>query len=254
MFDDMFANFLNKYDLFKHRYPDMDLYVTSHILTTRFGRGGHSLHRGSLCPSPYIDIVIGGLNRGKLLTKLPIKEPDFTYYFDDEERLIAVNKIEEYTGNCVRELIEYSASSENGVVTESMAFTLSKAYPPQPILFCRCEYSSDGRIMKYSTISNVTANSAEIHQESYSYDTNGLLNLSLMEEIVKFDASRGSFIANMFPSGYIYKGYHYLFHHDEGILTSYQSLYLTERQEVDLEMIKEQGSIYTVPQTKRRLI
>ena len=61
-------------------------------LEKQYGRGGECIHRGYYCPSPVKDILIGNLNRGKLLkTQRSAGTADYCFYFD-KDKLVMVDK------------------------------------------------------------------------------------------------------------------------------------------------------------------
>ncbi len=66
---------------------------TVRAVSMQYARGGKILHRGYFCPNPVMDIVHGNVNRGRLVRN-SIKEPDFTYYFDDAGNLLGYDRYE----------------------------------------------------------------------------------------------------------------------------------------------------------------
>ena len=65
--------------------------LDQNITNIKYASGGEGLHRGFYCPSPVLDIVVGGIKRGKLLIQLrKNSKPSYKYGFDDKNNLITV--------------------------------------------------------------------------------------------------------------------------------------------------------------------
>lgn len=63
--------------------------LKSEAIREEFSVGGEKLHRGYYCPSPIFDIVVGNVNRGKLLKRLTARiKPVYKYSFDRDGSLI----------------------------------------------------------------------------------------------------------------------------------------------------------------------
>lgn len=70
----------------------------------KYGVGGLYIHRGAMCPSPILDLVVGNCKRGSLVNKLSARAA-YEYSFDYNDQLIKVislddYKAEEYIINC----------------------------------------------------------------------------------------------------------------------------------------------------------
>ena len=48
------------------------------------------IHRGYYCPSPVLDIVVGGVKRGRVSKKFPKKEPDTIFGFNAQDQLVII--------------------------------------------------------------------------------------------------------------------------------------------------------------------
>lgn len=96
-----------------------------------YSTGGQSIHRGYYCPSPTADVIVGNVNRGKLLVRLTSKsKPSYKYYFDKNNMITVVDNFTE-TGKSV-ELIISDGTVERSVVFDSTG---------EIILLTKCGYS-----------------------------------------------------------------------------------------------------------------
>ncbi|XEC94050.1 hypothetical protein AB6A23_22320 [Paenibacillus tarimensis] len=57
----------------KHEYadqlPQLRVAAEKNIVRLAYSKGGEVIHRGFYCPSPVMDIIIGGMKRGRLFKK-----------------------------------------------------------------------------------------------------------------------------------------------------------------------------------------
>ncbi len=60
--------------------------------STEHSRGGLSMENGYYCRSLLTEIRVGNVSRGKLLTKITGKAPDYTYYFTENNQITLVCK------------------------------------------------------------------------------------------------------------------------------------------------------------------
>lgn len=72
------------------------------IAGKKYGIGGQVMLRGALTPNFLYEHVVGRASRGRLCTKA--KDPTYIYYFDDEDRLVKVDKLTEI-GVCTEYII-----------------------------------------------------------------------------------------------------------------------------------------------------
>ncbi len=87
---------------------------SKNVVRKEYSVGGNCIHRGYFCPSLIYDIVIGGVNRGKLLKRVQKNsKPTYEYGFDSSDNLITV-KSSRYSEFVVRTgNIEYGISFDN---------------------------------------------------------------------------------------------------------------------------------------------
>jgi hypothetical protein len=142
-----------------------DIYeeLNSNVTRYEYSTGGKTIHRGYYCPSPVLDIIVGGCNRGKLLKRLTSKsKPTYKYGFNDQNQLIISN----YIHLNLNEIIIHKKNSTTGIV-------FSKDFGINTI--SECVYH-DGRIASYicclyfADEKSVT----EYKKEEYGYSSNGL--------------------------------------------------------------------------------
>lgn len=134
------------------------------VVRKEFSRGGECLHRGFYCPSPILDIVIGGCKRGKLLKQLR-KAPDYEYCFDSHNKLILVKKRD---GNDTVHEIELIYNYMD--LTESIVFSIHEGTFRISCL-TRCAYKN-GLIQSYDNaqIIDKPFDCYEIITEKYFYN------------------------------------------------------------------------------------
>lgn len=77
---------------YENEYENMEMEVKRKCVKHSYSRGGLMLHRGFYCPSPIIEKICGNVNRGRIVCN-PTKS-HYKYYFDNEEKLICVEKKE----------------------------------------------------------------------------------------------------------------------------------------------------------------
>ena len=77
-----------------HQYAATTLLpkIKSQIVSKQYGRGGQCIHRGYYCPSPVLDILVGGINRGTILKRVIKPTVVTTYSFDSNDQLILMER------------------------------------------------------------------------------------------------------------------------------------------------------------------
>ena len=128
----------------------------------RYTRGGLILPRGYFCPSPILDLVVGGGNRGRL-----VKNPDkydpkeiTTFWFDQDDQLTLVERPWKE-----RELVVREGDIEIGILRDIDGYL---------IMVSRCIYHS-GKIISYERgMCNISKKISALDKEEYSYAESGL--------------------------------------------------------------------------------
>ena len=74
---------LQRFEEYKDKGAEIISLYHPEDCTVEFGRGGREMDRGYYCPSPILDFLVGGLNRGRLLKRQPSPETyDWVYCRD----------------------------------------------------------------------------------------------------------------------------------------------------------------------------
>ena len=225
------------FDQYKEMYSPLEARYSSEACIVEYGKGGTILHRGFYCPSPVIDIVVGGSDRGRLIKNFKnTTSYDYAFHKTKDGRLVMVDQ---YWFN--REAHypyrrEFLIERENRIIAP--IFEISCANH-QLIYLSLCDYDARGKIVSYRTMLpgyRMVRNNIEFdyhkcsfYAEDYTYDQEtGLIiavnNGEKMDEIV-------------FETSYCF------YHDDEGYLSSYQS--------INRELT---GEINRVPKAKRRKV
>ena len=103
-------------DCYQTSYQQLDDQMSQNSSHLEYASGGECIHRGFLCPSPILDQVVGGCNRGKRIKGLRVNTKNYyVYHFDDRNKLIGIEKY--VNGTCYekeimieKELIVYGIS------------------------------------------------------------------------------------------------------------------------------------------------
>lgn len=236
---------LEQYDKYSRCYGALLEEREQVICSTEYGYGGEALHRGCYCPSPVIDIVIGGGNRGRLSKRRNEgKGSDYIYYKDKDGRLVMVDTYADFGGPekvlYDREFIIYEQGRTVAPQFEFMKGSKQKGM----VSLSLCDYT-EGRIHQYRRLympSHTEDGSLVKHMEQrmlfaedYIYGSSGLLERAV--------------IGNMLPgiSPWISSEFTCKFYHDEaGFLRAYQVMY---DGKMGFEPI-----VYKIPKYKMRRI
>jgi len=136
-----------------------------------YSRGGQTIHRGFYSPSR-MDMVTGGMHRGKLLKGLPRSFKNlYEYHFDSQGRLIRVIKYGDIPNSPVE--TEFLIFESDCVRSFTFDFKYSLHY------ITECVYN-DSKIIRYVTALCSTAIDnicIEINEEFSEYDDFGLLKV-----------------------------------------------------------------------------
>ena len=90
-YDEIFKNYTELLDfLRKDSYRSTFEQISKTVVRREQATGGETMHRGFYCPSIVEDIIIGNVNRGRIIKRL-VKQPiTYTYGFDNSNRLVTV--------------------------------------------------------------------------------------------------------------------------------------------------------------------
>lgn len=149
-------------EIYSNSYRDLYEKAKRNVIRTEYGLGGELLHRGYYCPSIIFDIIVGNAKRGRIVKKMPKKNPELVYGFDTEGRIITVDK----------------ESSKEFIITEEM-HELGITFSEIGGICCvsECIYDSVGRIKNYG---NYLYHSFEkrvvgFHKEEYKYEEDKMI-------------------------------------------------------------------------------
>ena len=140
---------------YRDSFEELNQTMDEFGLTKEFGRGGRTLHRGFYCPSPVMDIIVGGCDRGRLVRKLRSNLSQDYVFLKEGDKLRIVDKYELDRNN-----IPYIHQRE--FIINNGAEVIAPKYDMGPIacfsashdlsFLSLCRYDASGRIIKYLTI------------------------------------------------------------------------------------------------------
>lgn len=205
------------FERYKERYSSLEDSCSGEACVVEYGKGGTMLHRGFYCPSPVIDIVVGGSERGRLVRN-PKNAASYDYAFrkTKDGRLRIVDQYglaREGREPYRREFLIYSEKRIEAPIFEIISGRYALVY------LSLCEYDAQGRIAAYRTMlpaywigdgTTLDLRKCTFYAEDYSYDAENGLLLSVRNG-EKTDALA-------FETAYRF------YHDDEGRLSSYQSI------------------------------
>lgn len=241
------------YEKYQDKYAELLNATERKPLDVKYARGGEILHRGYFCPSPVFDIVIGGASRGRLLkTQKSAATADYCYFFK-KDKLVRVDSYAVFEGKgrvlYSREFIQRDGNIEVALLYEFWAGNLIILrgmticeYVPQ-----RKPKQSSEKLLRYIHVfgypyyaeeigmpfSKALSKSLIIREETYSYNSDGLLVCSTLNEIFRDSIQMSAYAFN---------------HNDKGEIVSYKYLNGNEL---------EHGSEYylhAIPKSKQRIV
>lgn len=213
-------------------------------LEKQYGRGGECIHRGYYCPSPVKDILIGNLNRGKLLkTQRSADTADYCFYFDKDKLVM----VDEYAVFPERGRVLYSREfilrDGDIEIAPTYEFGLGGSIGLTGISICEFipitkRLRSSGKLLRYIELQflvshvegmTVMPESVEVTIETYSYNNYGHLVSSYLDQVSR---------------GYTFTLSHCYECDEEGRLLSYKY--------ADEAFTSSPG--YEIPESKRRIV
>lgn len=234
------------FELFK-KYQDMYDELLTDVkkgaLEKKYARGGECIHRGFFCPSPIFDIVVGGANRGRLLkTQRSMETADYCYTFSKGNLVMADAYVFLKGKGRVLYNREYILNDGDieiaplyNVLPDSIiriaGITICEYLP------CNMQLRSGRKILRYIRVHALTyeldtllPKDLDINVETYSYNHDGLIACSTLENISYGNVQLRSYAFN---------------HDDEGKIISYKVL---NGKNCNL------SSDYAVPKSMQRII
>ena len=215
--DEIFKNYIELMSfLRKDSYRSVFEEISKTVVYMEQSTGGESIYRGFYCPSIVEDIIIGNVNRGRIIKRL-VKQPiTYTYGFDNSNRLVTV--IRHTKIGDIYEYIMYIDNIQYGVkycqkFSEEWLESISK-----------CCY--DGKLLKtydryvYDHFSDTLR---EYFGEIYTYGDDCLemeqcYGINSPPEVVAYLQNRKFKLENPYLQNKLYK-----FKIEDGFLTEYTS-------------------------------
>ena len=74
----------------KDNYQNVFNQIEKTVVRREQATGGACMHRGYYCPSIVMDIIVGNINRGRLIKRLKTQKINYTYGFDDLDRIVTI--------------------------------------------------------------------------------------------------------------------------------------------------------------------
>ena len=145
-FEQLNQKFISLHKKYNGSFNELYKDVESMACRREYAKGGIGLHRGFYSPS-LMDLVVGGVNRGRLLKKPPKNGKDiYEYLFDAEDRLICVNFYQDYNGTQKTPPPELFLYEDNKVLSFDFSYTDWNGYEITAISECQHE---NGELMRY---------------------------------------------------------------------------------------------------------
>ena len=191
---------------YKGKFEWLNQTIGAGNFTEEYARGGCTVHCGFYCPSPVIDIIIGGSDRGHLVQRNRSNKPFDYVYMKAGDKLRIVDTYAEFYNVYHHYQREFLIDNGEIIVAPTYSMTSEKH---DLEFFSICHYDSAGRILQYLTLSpscslmmgsqNVTdAKDCLIYGEQYSYDD----ETGLLESVVSGQKM------NDYLSEYSYRFFH----------------------------------------------
>lgn len=158
-------------DKYKDHFDELVKQTLKQTVRYDYASGGESIHRGYYCPSPVLDKLIGGYNRGKKIQKPRMNAPHYyKYYFDDCNRMI----------RCDNYIHEKCYATEFVIIEDNIIFGISfNTNDNLTGLLSMEQYLDSGTLDKYITVLPDLYTGNENHSiyssEKYEYDESNTL-------------------------------------------------------------------------------
>lgn len=156
---------------YKDCYDKLIQQTEEQTVRNEYASGGECIHRGFYCPSPVLDKIVGGFNRGKKINKPRANSCNYyKYYINDKNKIIRSDKYEH--GRCSEtEFIIFESNNIYGISFSTQDHLTG--------LLSLEQYSDRGILVKYITILPDFYTGRENHSiysaEKYEYDEHNIL-------------------------------------------------------------------------------
>lgn len=174
---DAFKNDVAELISIKHEYADKLYELRSsaekEVIRFEYSKGGETISRGYYCPSPILDLIVGGMKRGKLFKKKIPQFGNYSYeYGFNNDRLIRIKGINEFTTPDSRfdeEYLIYVKDVVYGVEFDNLG---------ELHIVTKCTYEN-GNLIQYQQSVCSIEELADLHYEEYTYKNNMLSEVSI---------------------------------------------------------------------------
>ncbi len=128
-----------------------------------FASGGECLLKGYYCPNKIVDIVVGGVNRGKILKRITsLSKKDFWYGFDKNNRLLMIKS----KAGATIEIISYVDNKEIGIGFSELTGNIN--------FVSECIYENS-KLKTYSVFHRNENNINRCERQDYYYENDKML-------------------------------------------------------------------------------
>ena len=175
---DTFTNINTELQSIKKKYadklPDLRTAAEEQVVKLEYSKGGESIHRGYYCPSLVLDLVVGGLNRGRLFKRKIPEFGDYSYEFgfDKDGKLLRIKQVNNFTTP------DSHFDEEYLIYLKDIVYGLEFDYLGKLIGVSRCFYDN-GNLTKYERTCH-----DDLDYEEYIYDSNRLSEVNRFFNIV----------------------------------------------------------------------
>ena len=144
--------------------------IIPHTYRCEYAKGGQAIHRGFYAPSA-LDLVVGGMNRGRLLKRLSKNSvPDYEYGWSENNQLLWCKTISDSRlDDCDSGFVEFLVYRSNEV--------LSFAFEGDILLFITRSIYEQGLLIRYETALIPAGDCHELNVEEFEYSENKLQSL-----------------------------------------------------------------------------
>lgn len=230
--DYMEQRLFDLYDKYLYSYDELRKKALAETCYREYSKGGESMHRGYYCPSPVYDLLVGNVNRGRLLKRRPAVNYDYIYYLNEARQIIMVDAFATWEDGrktlYTREFIFHGENVETSVEYK-LDWFLGYIHMYSASL---CDYAA-GKLRAYRHLNMHTycrddgscyadKDSCLFKAEDYEYDESGLMCEAILGEKLSYKAKTRS--GKFKPAGYTQDYAYRLFHNEDGFMYAYKSL------------------------------
>lgn len=235
--DYMEQRLFDLYDKYLYSYDELRKKALAETCYREYSKGGESMHRGYYCPSPVYDLLVGNVNRGRLLKRRPAVNYDYIYYLNEARQIIMVDAFATWKDDWLkyykktlytREFIFHEENVETSVEYKLNSL-LGYIHMYSASL---CDYDA-GKLRAYRHLNMYTyrrddgsfyaeRDSYTLYAEDYEYDDSGLMCKAVWGD--KFVHKKETRSGKLKPAGYTRENPCRLFHNEDGFMYAYKPL------------------------------